>query len=279
MSHTLNQTNVRKCTAVKPNSLSPYSTCVLFLFLFLSVINALLFFIVPVFCDPATMSCLDVDLDNQWEWSAAVGARVFLLALIPAKACWGRPLSRLSHTPLSLMTRLPQAAGVIIIMTKRARRAKRPAEGERGNGDRIRKKERKSKWVWSIVNFTKSLRCVSGVNKWINLSVGLWSVTPYCWVPSGARPSNLSYLFSLLHTLAFIHIKTHTHTQSKLPSYSAKWKIFGFTYAHTETCIKLKTPVTLIHWDIGVFIILLLAPFFEHNKPLEAVCYSDFTGF
>lgn len=141
------------------------------------------------------------------------------------------------------------------------------------------KKERKSKWVWSIVNFTKSLRCVSGVNKWINLSVGLWSVTPYCCVPSGAGPSNLSYFFSLLHTLAFIHIKTHTHTQSKLPSYSAQWKnLWIYICSYTDLYKSEKTPVTLIHWDI-VFIILLLAPFFEHNKPLEAVCYSDFSVF
>lgn len=106
----------------------------------------------------------------------------------------------------------PAGCRVIIIMTKRARRAKRPAEGERGNEDGKRKKERKSKWVWSIVNFTKSLRCVSGVNKWINLSVGLWSVTPYCCVPSGARPSNLSYLFSLLHTHWLLYTSRHTHS-------------------------------------------------------------------
>ncbi len=106
----------------------------------------------------------------------------------------------------------PAGCHVIIIMNKRAGHAKRAAEGETGNRDGNRKKERKSEWVWSIVNFTKSQRCVSGVNKWINLSVGLWSVTPYCRVPSGARPSNLSYLFSLSHTLAFIHIKTHTHS-------------------------------------------------------------------
>lgn len=126
--------------------------------------------------------------------------------------------------------------------------------------------EKKSEWVWSIVNFTKSLRCVSGVNKWINLSVGLWSVTPYCRVPSGARPSNLSHLFSLSHTLAFIHIKTHT-LKSKLLGYSAQWKKNpGFTYAHIQNSIKPQTLVTLTHWDIDVFILLLLAPFYEHNK-------------
>lgn len=118
ISHTLNQminhmkeTKVRKCAEVKPNRLtSPFYLCPLSLSLSLFVINALLFFIVPVSGDPATMSCLDVGLDNQWDGSAAVGAGVFLLVLIPAKACWGRPLSRLSHTPLSLMPRLLQAA-------------------------------------------------------------------------------------------------------------------------------------------------------------------------
>lgn len=82
-----------------------------------------------------------------------------------------------------------------------------------------------------------------------------------------------SRTYSPFHTHWLLYIKTHTlKSNSQVTQHSEK--IFGFTYAHTQTSIKPQTLVAS-----GVFFILLLAPMYEHNKAIEAGCYSDFIMF
>lgn len=134
----------------------------------------------------------------------------------------------ISHPPIA-NDQTPAGCCVIIIMTERAGRANAGPKGTReksgtGKVERGKKKERKWEQVWSIVNFTKSLRCVNGINKWINLSVGLWSVTPYCRVPSGSLVSNLFLSLTHTHTYTLAFTKAHTHKSSELLSI-VKWSL------------------------------------------------------
>lgn len=113
----------------------------------------------------------------------------------------------LYQSSMLLMTSLH----VIILITRRAMPVNRPARGKRELDRSGKEWEQKDEWQrttgrgrgkivwereratetksgekeegWSIVHFTKSLRRVSSVNKWINLSVGLRSMTPYRAAP------------------------------------------------------------------------------------------------
>ena len=101
----------------------------------------------------------------------------------------------------------------------------RVRERKRGRGRETKTGSREREEAWSIVHFTKSLRRVSSVNKWINLSVGLWSMTPYHSAPP--RPAGPL-------TLALTH--THTHTESyKAIQYKDHPQISENRYADTKT--------------------------------------------
>lgn len=69
---------------------------------------------------------------------------------------------------------------------KRIRRWTKKRKVRRIEWERAGKREE----AWSIVHFTKSLRRVSSVNKWINLSVSLQSMTPSLCSPQTSRASN-----------------------------------------------------------------------------------------
>lgn len=81
-------------------------------------------------------------------------------------------------------------------------------KSKRGWENRVWESERETKTKsgereegWSIVHFTKSLRRVSSVNKWINLSVGLRSMTPYHSAPPRQAGASNPLTDKLTYTL------------------------------------------------------------------------------